>query len=122
VFTYVPGIINSSAGKVDTSRCLAHSDNIACYEAQVAHPHTIILSASVRSRCFLILMAASATSATAAITIHVRDFICMPSWTGLAGESDSPTIRKHLDGIMRLTCSLLAYGHIKRPPVIDLNG
>jgi hypothetical protein len=28
--------------------------------------------------------AASATSATAAITIHICDFICVPPWTGWA--------------------------------------
>lgn len=43
--------------------------------AQVAHPHTIILPASARSRCFLMMMAANAASAAAAITIHIRDLI-----------------------------------------------
>jgi hypothetical protein len=43
--------------------------------AQVAHPHTLILSDSARSRWLLMMMAANATSAAAAITIHIRDFI-----------------------------------------------
>jgi hypothetical protein len=42
---------------------------------QAAHPHTIILSASDRSRSFLMMMAANAASAAAAITIHVRGLI-----------------------------------------------
>jgi hypothetical protein len=35
-------------------------------------------------------MAASATSATAAITIHMRDLIRVPPWTGLAAGVDAP--------------------------------
>jgi hypothetical protein len=44
---------------------------------QVVHPHTIILSASARSRCFLMPMAATASNAVAAITIQMRDLICI---------------------------------------------
>jgi hypothetical protein len=43
--------------------------------AQVVHPHTIILLASARSLCFSMIMAANASSAAAAITIHMRDLI-----------------------------------------------
>ena len=47
--------------------------------AQVAYPHTIILSASNRSsRFFLMPMAASTTSAVAAIIIHMPGLIWMP--------------------------------------------
>ncbi len=49
-----------------------------------AYPHTIILSASARSRCFMTTMVANAASAAAAITIHMRDFMCMPPWIGWA--------------------------------------
>jgi len=52
--------------------------------AQVAQPHTAILSASARSRSFLMMTVANVTSAAAAITIHKRDLICIPPRTGRA--------------------------------------
>jgi len=52
--------------------------------APLAHPHTIILLASARSRCFLMMTAANAISAAAAITIQIRDLMGMPPWTGRA--------------------------------------
>jgi len=86
----------------------------------VAHPHTIILSASARSRCFLMLMTANATSAAAAIDIHMRDLICMPPWTGWAEGVNA--LLPFLDGIMRLPLRspspfLLASEWVSSPPI-----
>ena len=50
-----------------------------------AHPHTLIRSASSRSRRLMTAMAISAPIAMPAIIIHMRELICMPSWTGWAG-------------------------------------
>jgi hypothetical protein len=46
--------------------------------AHVAQPHTIILSASARSRCFLMMTLTNAASAAATTPIHIRDLMGMP--------------------------------------------
>jgi hypothetical protein len=61
-------------GVLAAERLLAGVDVNPSALAQVAYPHTIILLASARSLCFSMMMAANATSAAAAITIH-RDLI-----------------------------------------------